>query len=438
MKLNFKLLCSILALSFVLVGCNENDESGEINALTKSIDEQAALIGEQSKSIDELIKTIEELEQAINDSEEPVDTTPVRKPANAVVQTKSPDNSSSEVAFLDPALESVTSSYYVKSKSDYSVQTYMSEVYHIGRWTIDTIGKYDANQPADQVWQFTTQDSGDTESSNPYALVFASAEKAYVIRYGSGKVWIVNPKATTATDFKTGELDLSSYVENNSSGTPRPSAATIHGDKLFIAMQRLDDAWAAQTAYVAVFDVNTDTEIETNADDTDSVKGVPLTGFNPLEDSVTAYGSEVYITSRNSYSSTDISLSKIEAINVNDYSLREVLSADDIANNISAVIRGSVIVNNNKGYFFTDTGYQKPNSLYEFSPTTGIISEVNVANTGTENISYITLDNADFLWVSVANPANPGVEIIDTETNRLYINRLSTVLNPGTVKFIQE
>ena len=64
---------------------------------------------------------------------------------------------------------------------------------------------------------------------------------------------------------------------------PRWVTAVIAGNKFFIVLQRLDrDAgWVfTNTSYVAVFDTNTDTEIDTGADETPML-GIPLDIKNP-------------------------------------------------------------------------------------------------------------------------------------------------------------
>ncbi|MBU2869322.1 cadherin repeat domain-containing protein [Colwellia sp. E2M01] len=368
-------------------------------------------------------------------------------PSVALVQTVAPDYTNSEVAYLDAKDQQVASGYYVKDASDYTLSTYKGDVFHIGRYFIDTIEKYSAVDEADRdtlIWSYSTQDAEDSTSRNTYALVSLNETKAYLIRYGSSKVWIVNPQATTSEDFKTGEIDLTSYVpETNTSGTPSPSSAVINDGKLYIAMQRIDDTWTPGVAYVAVFDTATDTEIETNANDEDSVKGIPLTGVNPLEHSLVSNEDKVFVTTRNSFGSTDLSFSRIEEINTGDYSVRQVLDAADIDENTASYIQSSVVVSSEKGYFYASEAiyspsYHEVSSIYEFNPTTGDIVATGVADTGTEAISFIGLDAANFLWVSVADPMVPGVDIIDTNTNSKRISRLATTLNPGTIRFIEE
>ncbi|WP_159817779.1 cadherin repeat domain-containing protein [Colwellia sp. 20A7] len=368
-------------------------------------------------------------------------------PSLAVVQTIAPDYSNSEVVYMNGATQEVNSGYYIKDASDYTLATYKTDVFHIGRFFIDTITKYngaEVNERDTALWSFSTQDSQDSISRNPYALVSLDEAKAYLLRYGSSKVWIVNPQADNIDDFKTGELDLTSYVpENNTNGTPSPAAAVINDGKLYIVMQRLSDAYAPNTSYVAVFDTNTDEEIETNANSEDTVKGIPLEGLNPLENSITTGNDKVYISTRSDYSNTDLALSRIEEITPSDYSVRQVLNAGDITDNVSGFIKSAVIVSSEKGYFYTSESVFVPSfheisSLYQFNPTTGEITESNVANTGTEGINFLGLDSANFLWLSMPTPSAPGVDIINSETNEIVNERLATNLNPSTIRFLEE
>ncbi|OIQ46856.1 MAG: hypothetical protein BM565_09615, partial [Gammaproteobacteria bacterium MedPE] len=55
-------------------------------------------------------------------------------PKKAVVQTAT-RNAGSEVAYVDINTQSVAGDYYVKDKTDYTLTSYGSDVYHIGRFT---------------------------------------------------------------------------------------------------------------------------------------------------------------------------------------------------------------------------------------------------------------------------------------------------------------
>lgn len=364
-------------------------------------------------------------------------------PSNAIVQTVAPDYTSSELVMVTGSDSQVSTGYQIKDKSDFTVSTYNSEVFHIGRYGIDTIEKFASDNLDTATWSYSTQDDLDSSSRNPYAITFASEQKAYLLRYGSPTVWIVNPEATQAEDFKIGELDLSAYAENNSALTPSPASAVITDGKLFIAMQRIDDSWNAQQAYVAVFDTATDAEIETNASSTDSVMGIPVNGVNPLENSLVAFGNEVFITSRDSYASFDLSGSMIEAIDTDTFALREVLTASDIADNTAANIKASVVVAADTGFFFVsqsvyEPSYHEVSAIYQFNPTTGEINAQTVAGSGEEAINAIAYDSNGYLWVAVGSNTAPGLDILDLETGELYGERLLTDLNPTAIAILAD
>jgi hypothetical protein len=373
-----------------------------------------------------------------NSNHKPVILTPS---ASAVVQTIDPGYVSSEVLFLDPANQQVSSPYLSKTKSDYTLATNGKDIYHIGRSNIDTLDKYVAEDYYNAAWSFTTQDPSDSTSRNPYNLVFASDTKAYLIRYNSPKVWIVNPNAADFASFKIGEIDLSDYIPGNNSTTPSPATAVISQGKLFIAMQRLSDSWAPNAAYVAVFDTTTDNEIETNSDLGDGLKGIVLQGLNPLENSlVTGPDGKVYVTSHGPYTAPVLSNSRIEEIDPDTYALRHILTAANMSNNVSQYINASVIVSAEKGYFYAGevlfNPYREISTLYEFNPTTGAIIASEVAGTGNEQISYLGLDKNGFLWLSIITPGTPGVDIIDSKTNARVGDRLLTELNPNVIRFL--
>lgn len=375
-------------------------------------------------------------------------------PSKALVQTVSSSFTSSQVAVLDIQTQVVDDAYYAKSQSGYTLSSYQDNVYHIGQFFIDTIDKYNADDLSTQIWSYSTQDNQDAESRNPYTLVSVSETKAYLLRYGSDKVWIVNPQvaASSPTEFKIGELDLSAYVsENNSSNTPNPAAAVINDGKLFIAMQRWDDGFSnINTAYVAVFDIETDTEIETNANANDNVKGIPLAGLNPLAHSVVSYDDKVYVTTKNSFLSTDLTKSVIEEISVESFSLRKVVAANELANNSNKFIKSTVIVSAEQGYFQASANSNSfpysVDNIYQFNPTTGEIITENVLGYNGVGINNIALDAADYLWVSVALPSDiegsdnnySGVDVFNTETNTRVNSRLETELPPAAIIFIEE
>ena len=317
-----------------------------------------------------------------------------------------------------------------------TVNAFGEYYYRIQQFQADNITKVNIANPNTPIWQYSTQDSGSAESSNPYELVFVDSTKAYLIRYGSTEAWIVNPSATSEAAFKIGELDLSAYADAD--GVPEMCAGVIANDKLFILMQRLDASFCpSNVAYVAVFDVATDTEINTGKG-SGARMGVPLSIKNPQSIQYMAENNLIYIQGVGSFPGyCDPAYEYtggIESLNPYDYATAVVLDDGTQALHPYGIISGMLIASPTKGYFVGYAGWGD-NTLYAFNPTTGAVSgavsglkNLNIAgmNTGTY------LDKNDMMWV--CDSTNALVKLVDTATNSIN-ESLSTNLNPQAVAF---
>jgi len=112
---------------------------------------------------------------------------------------------------------------YEATGGDIVVATDGTSVYQLGRFLIDNITKYSLDDVTTPIYQRSV--AGMEASANPHDIVFVNETKAYLIRYDSPAVWIVDPSADSDELFKTGELDLSAYDVNDA--TPEPNSAVI-------------------------------------------------------------------------------------------------------------------------------------------------------------------------------------------------------------------
>ncbi|RPJ79604.1 MAG: hypothetical protein EHJ94_07895, partial [Deltaproteobacteria bacterium] len=169
----------------------------------------------------------------------------------------------------------------VPSGSDMTVAAYGEYFYRMERSGANNITKFHVAQPASPVWQYSTE--GDETGSNPHDLIFVNESKAYLLRFGSSTLWIVNPSATSEAGFKIGEIDLSVYADGD--GNPEMHSGAIVGDFLYVTLQRIDfsGGWGNyiyHTPWVAVFKTSDDTEVDTGKGD-GTRKGIPLPMENP-------------------------------------------------------------------------------------------------------------------------------------------------------------
>ena len=356
-----------------------------------------------------------------------------------VVANVAPDFSSSAISIIsvDPkdGPRIVLNNQLPSATSDITVDAYGEYYYRFGKFQADNITKVAVNSPNTPIWQYTTNDAGES-GSNPYDLVFVSSEKAYLLRYGAAKAWIVNPSTTTEGGFKIGDLDLSAYADGD--GVPEMAKGVIANDKLFIIMQRLDDVFCpSNTAYMAVFDVETNTEIDTGKGE-GSKKGIPLPINNPLTIQYVPGNNMIYVQGIGSYPGTcdpkyDYT-GGIVSINPQTYAVKTVVDDGTAETHPYGSISGMLVSSPVKGYLAGYDGWGD-NTLYPFNPTTSVVGGAlkdfkNISIAGMESGTY--LDKNDMMWV--CNQTDGAVDIVDTIDNSLNAS-LNTNLNPQAVAF---
>lgn len=355
----------------------------------------------------------------------------------AVVNTVDAAFTDSQLSYVDLTQEQLSAkdSNLSTGNSDYTISAFGKYFYLIGRNGIDQISKFSADKPNAAIEVFSTLDDADDSTSNPYDLIFASDDKAYLIRYGSDKLWIVNPEATTQVGFKIDEIDLSAY--NTTDNNPNMAAGVIANGKLYIAMQRLEGYDATvNDSYIAVIDTATDNEIDTRAEgSTEPFKGIKLETRNPGK--IINKDGLLLVQSIGSYN-TDTYIGGVEKIN-NDYSTTVLI--DD--NESTGLISDLTVVDAEKAYIAQYLGWGD-NQLCSFNPTADNVQEsvdCSIADTtaikGT-NISGLTISPSGDLWVSITDAASPRIEVIDPETNNIEQTIDQFAYNPGKVVFVQK
>ncbi|MDH5472076.1 MAG: hypothetical protein OEY87_04740 [Gammaproteobacteria bacterium] len=352
---------------------------------------------------------------------------------DVVVATRAPDYSSGAYSVINElaANSFMATNELAPTSSDVFVAAYGAHYYFFNK-TDASVTKYSYTDATTPVWQFSVNDAADT-GANPYAMIFVNETKAYILRYGKATAWIVNPSATIESDFKTGELDLTAYDDGD--GIPEMANGIIVGNKLFITMQRLDrnNFWShTNIVYVAVFDVTTDQEIDTNYPG-DAVMGIPMEIINPNTDiAYDAVLNKVFVQGQGDYFGGNYT-GGIESIDPDTYNtLLELDDGDQITHDYG-FISGLAISSATRGYFVSYVGWGD-NYLYTYNPATGAIQLSTVTAVQGINIASIAFDANGRLWV--ADATNATVHIIDA-VNDTLIDSVSTVLSPINMAFAQ-
>ncbi len=137
------------------------------------------------------------------------------------------------IAAVDLDSRSVTGSRFGTVAADSVVRTAGERVFVIGRFGADTVAEIDPTT-LDTLWECSVG-----PGTNPHDFVLVAPDRAYVSRYDSARLAIVDPTAgPSCAGFVRGTVDLSSLADND--GFPEMDQMTLVGSHLLVALQRLD------------------------------------------------------------------------------------------------------------------------------------------------------------------------------------------------------
>lgn len=365
-----------------------------------------------------------------NESE---DVTEISVPKDVIIATTADNFSSSAITIVGNTAPFPAANSLFPTISDVDIFTQGNFLYRIERSNRDNIAKYsvsDLKTNSAPLWQFTTRETSEN-ASNIHDMVFASPTKAYLLRYAQKSAWIVDPSATTETNFKTGSLDLSNYADADSN--PEMDKGVIIDGKLFVILQRLEYLVPGD-AYVAVFDTASDTEIATG--NNAAHKGILLPVRDPENIHYNAETGKLYVSAIGSYGDANTAHSGLVEIDPTTYAVRRILNPSNPVTGSPSYkrISAAVVVSSALGYFvdYADWG---DSTLYTFNPTTGSVDPTPIAGLQHKNLANLTYNPTSGLWVG--NHTDHAVNIIDTSTNTITAT-VHTVLNPSTIRFIEK
>jgi hypothetical protein len=341
------------------------------------------------------------------------------------VQMVAADYSSSQVAVGNlEGDRTAVQSLLVQDKSNFTISTFENTLYHIGKKDIDTLDTYIATNSLENSISTHSLSDDNAPSSNTYTLIQQNANNAYLIRYGSTSIMQVDP----ANDLVTGNIDLSHYTFEGAE-VPRMVDAKIVDNKLFVALQRLGASWSYEQAYVAVIDLVTNIEIDTNPQQ-EGLKGIPLNGKNPL--TIESHNGQLYVAGRGNYGSDTGALDKIDATtyeitnlidNTSFPNLIDFSDDEDSTNDTYYHVTDVAVVSDQLAYaaLNIEKGYTTlETKLASVNPTTGIFTLLaEPAELSAKEISDINIDANDRLWLGIANSDAPGILVMDTDTNTI-------------------
>jgi DNA-binding beta-propeller fold protein YncE len=306
--------------------------------------------------------------------------------------------------------------------ADAVVRAFGDRVYVVNRYLADNLQVLDPRRGFTTVLQCSTG-----PGSNPHDVAFVSPRKAYVTRYSERGLWIVDPGAASCAAFHRGTIDLRAFADAD--GIPEMDQMAIVGDRLLVAVQRLDRERLFEPAgrsQIVVVDTTTDAV----------VGAVELSGRNAFNDTaglqrepgtgklLVGLAGDVFQTGDGGVERFDPVALRAEGFVVTETALGGNLTDFVVA----SPTRGYAVV------FLP--GNPGRNSLVAFDPSRGTRGARLFA--ADYYLPDVALAPDGTLWLADQSLPSPGIRFFDAATGRqLGRGALDVGLPPFTMAFLR-
>jgi len=305
--------------------------------------------------------------------------------------------------------------------SDAVARYYDGLIYVVNRMGADNIQILDPENGFSTIRQFSVG-----AGSDPHDIVVLSSTKAYVTRYNTNTIWIVDP----SQGIQTGSIDLSSLADAD--GKAEIDMMCRVGSRVFVTVQRLDrgtPGWPpVGQSYVTVIDAQTNALIDADPA-TPGVQSILLTGTNPYSDiQLNPWTGKLYVACAGYWGLKDGGVEAIDPVSLesNGFLFLETAAGGDITDvEIDRGTNGYAIMN--------DASFHTV--LISFNAASG-------AKTGTLYApgDYVLLDIEVSPWselfVSDRTATLPGIRIFDVFSNEeITAAPINVGLPPSDITF---
>ena len=300
--------------------------------------------------------------------------------------------------------------------SDASVRVYGGLVYVVNRFGQDNIQVIDPANGYTTVRQFSIGNG-----SNPQDIAFASPVKAYVSRYGSADLLIVDPR----NGAQRGTISLAAFADSD--GVPEMAQMAFVEPWLFVACQRLTSFAATNPSVVVVIDTRNDQIVDKDLF-TPGIQPITLTGRNPITDFVYDPASrELMIGCVGDFGIADGGIERIDAESLESlgYAITEGALGGDVLD----------VVWHEAGHSFAIVGDASFNNLLmSWSAVSGAAIDTVYAPGGF-TLPDCEINSLGELYVGYSGMTAPGVRVYDAGPDTLITGPLDTGLPPRRIAF---
>ncbi len=258
--------------------------------------------------------------------------------------------------------------------------------------------------------------------TNPHDIEIVAPDKAYVTRYETASLLIVNPQ----NGAEWGQIDLSAFADAD--GLPEVAQIVRVGDRLYLSCQRLDrdGGWGpADVSYLIVVDLTRDALVDVDPD-VEGVQGIALRAANP--NSMAVIGEQIAVGVAVGFGDRAGGVEIVDT--ATNRSLGLAVSEEDLGGDITSMI----LVDHNRGYaVVADENFA--NSVRPFELSSGAVG-VPLENVSGGYIPSLAVDGDRLIVAdrgSFADPASAGLKFYDAATGAFLSGPIDTGLPPQDI-----
>ncbi len=255
--------------------------------------------------------------------------------------------------------------------------------------------------------------------TNAQDIAVVSAGRAYVLRYGHKDLLVVHP--TEGTEL--GTIDLTQYADPD--GLAEPAWAVVHGDKVYVALHRLDNFEPADFSSVIVMDGPTG-RVEAE---------VRLSGVNPFARMRYSRALDrIVIGHAGLFGKMD---GGVEFLDQNRNTVSGFVIGEQ---NLGGDLADVVVLSETKGYAVVSETLPDNSAatrVVSFNPGTGRkIADLAIADGFDHSFLELTPDGSQ-LWITERTRTAPGVRIFDTsDDHEITSGPIDVGLPPFMICFV--
>lgn len=330
------------------------------------------------------------------------------------------DFQTGSIAFIPPGSEEAEVNL-LNIHGDASARFYDGKIYVINRLGQDNILVLDPENLRAPLLQFSVGNG-----SNPHDIAFVGSNKAYISRYDTTALLIVDPRDGSSL----GEIDLSAFADGD--GLPEMAQMALVGERLYVACLLLDrnNGWIPATrGLLVVIDIATDQVIDIDPLAA-GVQAWPLASGNPID--LDVMGDLLVIAQTASFGDREGGIEIIDLAAGHSRGL--VISEDDLGGDLTAL----ALVSSNRAYaVISDDNFT--NRVLAVDLENGVVVPLEGNSTGF--IPSIEIDGNRLIVAdqgSFAAPESAGLLIYDTATNALLAGPIATGLPPSNIAVMSD